>query len=423
MMKIKKGIKILIGCVCAISLIACQDTDSKIVYKEQKDTEKIEISFLTTGFDGDTLSIFDPVIKKFHEEKPHIKVAFENYNDKNKSIAEYIKNRIEGSEPLDIVSMDVVNIFEYARQNQIIDFSQTEMAKNLNDIARKDSLVDGKVMSIPTGLSAYCLGANMDMLNACHLDVPTNWEEFIHCCEVLKKKGYQPIVGTKNFPKMFVIAGGLSQIYFNGHEEENIQNLNSGDTKISVYAKRGFEMLAELVDKGYIDTEEALNHAPSESIELFAKEKGCFTIGNSVSYNVNELNFELSILPFPIDNGYVSLIASDRRLAVMNDSKHIDESLEFLEFLTNKGAQELSVSSFGRLPAYQTASKTVDKRMSLIMKSLDQNQVMLIQDYSLVFEQWGNLNTLINNFLKNQNIQEQLDAFDKIQADAIAKSQ
>lgn len=423
MKKTKKGIKILISSVCVLSLIGCQDKDSKIVYKESKDTEKIEISFLTTGYDGDTLDIFDPIIKKFHEENPHIKVAFENYSDKNKSYAEYIKNRIESSEPIDIVSMDVVNIFDYAHHNQIVDFSQTEMAKNLNDIAKKDSLVDGKVMSIPTGLTAYCLGANMDMLNKCHLDIPTNWEEFIHCCEVLKKNGYQPIVGTKNFPKMFILAGGLSQIYFNGHEEENIQNLNSGKTKISVFAKRGFEMLGELVDKGYLDAKDALNYAPSESINLFQEGKGCFTIGSSAGYNIKELNFELNLFPFPIDKGSVSLVASDRRLAIMNDSKYIDESIKFLEFLTNKEAQELNISSFGRLPAYKTASKTTDKRMSLIMDSLNKKQVMLIQDYSLVFEQWGNLNQLTNEFLRNQNIQEQLDAFDQIQMDAIKNSQ
>lgn len=423
MKQMKRIVNTLLCFFCAMTLVACQDKEAKIVYQKGEEEEKTEISFLTTGFDGDNLNIFDPIIRNFQDQNPKLKISFENYIDKNKTFAEFIKNRIDNSETTDIVCMDVVNIYEYANMQKIIDLSQTEMAKNLNDIARKDSSVHGKVMSLPTGLTAYCLGVNMDMLKACDLELPTNWAEFMHCCKILKSKGYQPIIGTKNFPKMFIIAGGLSQIYFNGDEDKNISQLNSGQTKISTYAKRGFEMLNDLVSNDYINAEEALKHNPSESFDLFKNEQGCFTIGNSVSYKENEVDFKFQLLPFPIDNGSISLMACDRRMTVMSDSKHQDECLRFLGYLTDKDAQATSLSSFGRLPAYQTESKIVDKKMFSVMESLEKNQVMLIQDYTLVFEQWGNLNRLANEFLENHNIQKQLDAFDKIQTDAIKKSQ
>lgn len=77
-------------------------------------------------------------------------------------------------------------------EGKLVDLSDMPFANQMVDIAKKDSTVNGKVYSVPAALVSYCMVINMDMLNDCGLSKPTNWDEFLHCCEVLKQKRIPP---------------------------------------------------------------------------------------------------------------------------------------------------------------------------------------------------------------------------------------
>lgn len=414
--------KILILLV-AFLLCACS-SEASIVYSDKNDKEKVNIHFLGSTTNGKEVTIFDILIKEFQKDYDNVQILFESFESSgnNKTLADLIDQRMEKGKANDIVTMDVANIYEYAAQNKLFDLSNSEVGKSLNAYARQDSLVNGKVMSLPLSMTSYCMWVNMDILKECNLDLPTNWKEFLNCCEVLKSKGYQPLVGIKNFPKLFILAS-LGDIYLGNDSNNIISKLNSGEEKISKYAKVGMEHLKVLIDNDYINAQEALKYMPTEGQQLFEEKKGVFLLGTSDGFDPDEFSFEINLIGIPGSKKMISLLASDRRMVVMNDSEYADECVSFLSYLSNSKVQEAVTNSFGTISAYTNDIDVsdVDVREKAIYEILEENRVMLIQDYNLKFEQWRNLNEIANALLEGKSVESQLARFDEIQSEAIGK--
>ena len=56
----------------------------------------------------------------------------------------------------------------------------------------RSSMVDGKLMRLPMGLSLKDLVVNKTLLEKEGLTVPQTWQEFLDVLEALKQKGYSP---------------------------------------------------------------------------------------------------------------------------------------------------------------------------------------------------------------------------------------
>lgn len=414
--------KILILLV-AFLLCACS-FEASIVYSDKNDKEKVNIHFLGSTTNGKEVTIFDILIKEFQKDYDNVQILFESFESSgnNKTLADLIDQRMEKGKANDIVTMDVANVFEYAAQEKLFDLSDSEIGKNLNAYARQDSLVNGKVMSLPLSMTSYCMWVNMDIMDECNLDLPTNWEEFLNCCKVLKSKGYQPLVGIKNFPKLFILSC-LGDIYMRDDSDEIVAKLNSGEEKISQYTKVGMEHLKELIDNEYINAQEALKYMPIEGQQLFEEKKGVFLLGTSDGFDPDEFSFEINLIGIPGSKKMISLLASDRRMVVMNDSEYADECVSFLSYLSNSKVQEAVTNSFGTISAFTNDIDVsdVDVREKAIYEILEENRVMLIQDYNLKFEQWRNLNEIANALLEGKSVESQLARFDEIQSEAIGK--
>lgn len=420
-MKMNKGI-LLIICLCLLT--ACRSSSPRIIRSDESKNEKIEIHFLTNTNGGKEIPIFNTLIEEIENDHANLKILFEGYESSSngKTFSDMIDQRVKNGKANDIVTMDVANIFDYANQGKLLDLSDSEIGQSLNAYAQRDSLVNGKIMSLPLSMTSYCLWINMDVLNKCQLAIPTNWNEFLNCCKVLKESGYQPIVGTKNFPKMFILAC-LGDIYLSEEQETIIEKLNSGEVNISQYAKTGMEHLVTLIENGYIDSQKALQYKPKDTKELFTSQQGIFAIGTSAEYNPDEFNFEIGLMGIPGSDETIALLASDRRIVVMNDSEHKEESVTFLSYLKNEKVQKTVTSSFGSLSAYTDSHNftDADARLQPLFENIKANRIMLIQDYHLKFEQWKNLNDMVNELLEGKSIESQLDVFDSIQMEAITE--
>lgn len=414
--------KIVIFIVCLCFLVGCQSDSPEIVRSDSLESAKTEIHFLTNVGTRKEISYFSALIEEFEADYNDIRILFESYDSNgNKAFSDLIDQRIKNGKVSDIVTMDVSNVFDYASQGKLLDLSDTKIAKSLNTYARRDSLVGGKIMSLPLSMTSYCMWVNMDILKKCHLELPTNWNEFLNCCKVLKENGYQPLVGTKNFPKLFILAG-LSEIYMSKDSDAIIEKLNQGEIQISQYAKVGLEHLYTLLENDYLNGEDALQHVPNDIKELFADQKGVFAFKTADGFEPDEFSFDVSLIGIPGKDKMISLLASDRRIVVMDDSKYKEECETILSYISHKNVQETITSDFGVISAYEQDIdyKRIDSRMKSIYENIENNQVMLIQDYNLKFEQWKNLNAICNAALESKSIESQLEALDELQKQAIA---
>lgn len=409
--------------ITVFMLCSCSSAPG-IIYSDEQEQEKIDIHFLGTTTNGKEVTIFNTLINEFQQENKDIQILFESFeaSGSDKSLADLIDQRMEKGKANDIVTMDVANIFEYSAQEKLLDLSNSKAGKSLNAYARKDSLVNGRVMSLPISMTSYCMWVNMDIMEECNLDLPTSWKEFLDCCEILKSKGYQPLVGTKNFPKLFILAS-LGDVYMSDNSEEIIKKLNNGEDMISQYTEIGMQHLKTLIDNDYINAQEALKFMPTEGKQIFEDKQGVFLLGTSEGFDPDEFSFEISLMGIPGSDKMVSLLASDRRMVVMKDSEHTDECVEFLSYLSNEKVQDAVTNSFGTISAYTDKIDLgdIDSREKAIYEILEDKRVMLIQDYNLKFEQWRNLNEIANAILEGKSVESQLERFDEIQQEAIKK--
>lgn len=415
----RKGLCCLI--LSSLCIIGCSSKDAKIIKKEQIN-KTVTINFLSGSLSKNVLEYMESIMNDFHKENPDIDISYEGYQqNKNtdKKLVDIIEERLQNNAATDVACMDVKNIFDFVNEGKLVDLSDVAFSKKLLPIARKDSSVNGKIYSVPASLVSYCMVSNMDILKECGLSKPKNWDEFLHCCEVLKQKGYQPIVGTQKFMKLMIYAGGLSQIYLSDDADAIVEKLNHGDAKISDYARPGFEMLQELIDKGYLDPKQALQYEPSDLNSIYNEKKGCFAFTYSSYMHPDEISFSFDLGGIPMKNGNIALIASDRRMSVFTKSQHIDACKKFVDYFSHESVQKKTLETFGKFPAYQGTNIPLDPRMDDLHDIITHGHTMLIQDYNLKFEQWANLDDLCDGLLAGKTVDEQLAAFDLIQQEAI----
>ena len=409
-----------------LSLAACNSQREPQVIAVEGNREKTSVHFLTNTNNNWSLNAFKTVIASFQTDHPEVHIDFEGYNvGAGKSVQKLIEERMEAGIVEDMATMDVANIFTYADQGVLLDMTDTEAGRNMTELARADSSVKGHVMSVPLAMLSFGMYANMDCLNACGLDLPTNWEEFIHCCQVLQENGYQPILGTRTFPKLFVLAA-MGDIYRRDDTDAIIQRLNAGQEKISDYARVGFDHLAYLIEKGYIDGPAAAQRSTQDlNAPYETGENGVFVLAASTYIHPSELPFDVAFIGIPGTQGMVSLMACDRRIVVMKDSPARNTCVDFLGYLSRQDVWDSLPDTFGLIPAYTTMSDTKggDPRMAQVYENIEAGRTMLIQDYRLCFEQWGNLDGICDAMLTGASAADQAAAFDQLQQDAIAAAQ
>ena len=201
------------------------------------------------------------------EEKLGVRVAYRTYtaeDSKDKTYDDVVLDRARNDmDDLYLLNPDV--IMALAAEGKLMDLSGLDCAQNLRDVVLAANMVDGKLVAVPQEVVAYGLFINKDIFDACNLELPNTPEEFLECCRVLQENGYEtPIGANRWWLETFVLAIAYADLYNGGDVEAEIAALNSGERKYSDYMRPGFEFLQELIDKGYIDTEKALN---SEAVE------------------------------------------------------------------------------------------------------------------------------------------------------------
>lgn len=225
----------------------------------------------------------------------------------------------------------VLGLAEAGYLTPLTDLSSMELA---GSSATESFTYEGEIYGMPSGVTILGTYYNQDMFAANGLSVPTNWDEFLNCCEVLKNAGIQPIsMGDKD---MYVMQFGLYQLAANqvypsnpGYDDQ----LRTGETKFTDEGTwdKVLEMYKTLYDNGYIDSN-SLGLGAQQAIQKFVDGEAAMIFDGS--FNAKAVGaqgaeeFELGYFPCPGNNAGEDLYASmapGAGPAVYAGSKYIDE--------------------------------------------------------------------------------------------------
>lgn len=427
MTSLKKFLGLLVALVMALSLTAC-GSESGVRVIEENAVEPEYLSFFSqSDISGDDVTKYwADLFTEMYDKQVYIDFnGASYYAEEGLSYRELLEKRLESSSPDDLYIINAEDVLAFEKKGYWMELSGMDFVKNLSEAALYQSTYNGKVFSVPLSFTGFGFIWNVDMLAQYGLTVPENLEEFLTVCERIKNEGILPYGANKGFgltvPAMCV---GFSKLYGTEDQNERIAALNSGETPVSAYIRDGYELLAMMIEKGYMDPRQALETTPSqEDIAMFLAGECAFVcsgLGKFGELPTDLFQMEMTGLPVLAD-GSIAVYGADKRLCVNPNSKHLDTALQFIEMVGTHEALEqsarldksMSSSNANAIPSSDGTSKLI-----ALLQRADQ---VPNQDFSLHFSTWESIRDVARTICAGESVDYACNLLDeKQQADLTA---
>lgn len=424
--KIKKmGVLMLAG-ILLCNLTSCGKMDDGIQLAEKAEAEPEYLSFFSTVLlEGTDLGKYwsDKFVEIYHQQVYIDYEGSEYYAKEGLSSRELLEKRLESTSPDDMYIISAEDVMAYEKKGYWMDLSEMEFVENLSEAARYQSTYRGKVFSVPLTITGFGFYWNVSLLKDYGLKVPGSREEFMAVCQKLKSRGVLPYGANKGYaltvPAMCV---GLSKLYGSPDQEARIDALNSGDVLISSYMQEGYEFLAEMIEKGYMDPRQALDTVPKTGdIEMFREGRCAFICIDLGVIDEKELNFEQQFTGLPLlEDGSVAVYGAGSRLSVNPASKHLDTVLKFTEMVGTREALDESALWQGQMSSAKDSQITIPDSQKRIFDLLQQPGQIPNQDFALYFNTWENIRDRGRELCGGASVEEVCDKLDQLQMQELA---
>ncbi len=331
-------------------LTACQSS------KPTGGTDQVEIKFLHKWPQPEYSIYFDEVVAAFMKDNPNIKVNVEAVGD------EPIKDKLRilmgtDNQPDVFFSWSGEFATKFVRSNNALDLTpylekDSEWKSSIMEAGLEPYTYDGKTYGIPLRINGKFFVYNTEMFNKLGLQKPNTWEEFMTVLETLKKNNITPI----GFGNIYPWAGchyltGLNQKFVAQDVRMKDYNPKTGEFTDPGYIK-ALEYFKSLNDKGYfIEGVNSTEHNMSN--QMFYGEQVAMVYVELEEFIEVEDNlpgkwdfFELPAIAEGKGHQNYLTGAPDGFL-VSSKSKHPDEAVKFLQYLTNKANADKLVTQLG----------------------------------------------------------------------------
>lgn len=418
-----------LACLLVCSGCAKESQEPKVYLDDNK--PDIVISLFAQG--EDVANILNNCCAGIVDEKTNGNIILYSdsatyYAEEGLSYRELLLKRMESGQADDLFLIPAEDVLEFDQKGYLYDLSDLDCIQNLSEDALQQSIYNGKVFSVPLSYTCFGFIWNVDLLHQYGLEVPQNREEFWTVCETLKQNGILPYGANKDFGlSLPVLCAGLGPLYQDPQCKELLEDLSQGKTPISTYMRDGFDFLQTMIDKGYLDVEQALSTVPSsdEEAALFAQGKCVFisSLCRGKAFR-SEYKFQVEMTAVPaLENGSICVVGADQRLAVNPNSGHLEETLLILENLCTVETLDEFAATLGKISSAQgNKAATLPQADALISCVAGGGQIPN-QDFTLHFNTWNTTKGLCIQLCQGASVDEVCRQYDQMQQQEIAQYQ
>lgn len=335
--------------------------------------EKVELKFL--HYQVEAVDAFQKLIDGFTERNPNIKVSMDAIPTKDWSTV--LSMRIAANDTLDVLGVhpvpDIKKNYPVVIDNNILmDLTVQPVLKNYGDVFSNDVKVDGKVYMIPLSVNPYGIFYNKDLFKQLNLSVPKTWKEFMSVCEKVKEAGTTPMgLGAKDgWPvEMFEIGLSPTILGVKYPGGDFYQKALDGETNYDDPAY--LEIFTKFQEMSKYFNDNPLGVGYNEAPALFVSGKVAMLpdlASSAPMISDAKPSFEVGMFAMP---GSDTVAPSDIPvkmglcMAIANKSQHKDESIKFIEYLSEKDVYSEFVKTMKYLPT-QTGITSDDKLVNEI---------------------------------------------------------
>ncbi|KQY82074.1 ABC transporter substrate-binding protein [Paenibacillus sp. Root52] len=399
---ITKALGALLLCgMMAVLLSSCTSRDSA--------NGKVQIEFFQNK--PEAKATFDDLIQTFNAAHADIQVTQVNPPDAET----VLKTRVVKNDIPDIMAMGATDTYSTLAQSDIFtDLTDSSLVQTIdpNYIQMlKDVTGMDEVTGIPYATNANGIMYNKTLFNEMGLDVPKTWDELIATAQQIKDAGKIPFYFTykddwqTNLP-FNALGPNLVGIDFYLERRENKVTFKE---KYREVAEKQLELMkyghSDNFGKAYSDGNRAFANG-----EAFMYIQGTWAIPEIRKANPN---VDIGFFPFPTGNdaSQIKLVNGiDSLFTIAADTPNRAQAEEFIAFL-------LEPENIGRYIDEQTLFSAVegvkqdDPAVQELMPYIEQGKVIDFADHYIPAA--VQLNSIVQSFLQNQNIDNYLDTLDK----------
>lgn len=424
--RIKKMLAALLAGSLLCSVTSCGKKEDGIQLVKNAETEPEYLSFFSAVLlEGTDLGKYwsDKFVELYHQQVYIDYEGSEYYANEGLSSRELLEKRLESTSPDDMFIISAEDVMAYEKKGYWMDLSEMEFVENLSEAARYQSTYQGKVFSVPLTITGFGFYWNVSLLKEHGLRVPGNREEFMAVCQKLKSKGILPYGANKGYALTVpAMAVGLSKLYGSPDQEARIDALNSGEAQISTYMREGYEFLEEMIEKGYMDPQQALDTVPKkEDLEMFREGRCAFICIDMGVIDEKELDFEQKHTGLPLlEDGSVVVYGAGSRLSVNPASKHLDTVLKFTEMVGTREALDESAAWQRQMSSAKDSQLAIPNSQKKMFDLLLQPGQIPNQDFALYFNTWENIRDRGRELCGGASVEQVCEELDQLQLQELA---
>ncbi len=362
------------------------------------------------------------------EEKLGVRVDYvtytaEDYQDKTYDDVSLDRAR-NNMDDIYLLNPDVIKVL--GEEDLLMDLSGLACAENLREVVKTANVVNGRLVAVPQEVVAYGLFINKDMFDRYELELPETPEEFLECCRVFKENGIETPVGANRWwLETFVFAQAYADLYNGGNTEEEIEALNSGESRYSDYMRPGFEFLQEMIDKGYIDVEKA---CVSEAIEGegpdFLSQKTPIVMAYWGAANAETAygkpDFNMLVIGFPSNRGRMPVMAMTG-FGIGAEAEHAEDALKTLDIMLSDEALQVYAETNKVISPSQNVAVECIPALKPLNDRIQSDVYVLGANANMKLEQWGNTCLIVRKLLGGATVGECMAEFDRLQDETLGK--
>lgn len=319
--------------------------------------DKVELKFLQKWPQPQNMAYFEEVVAEFEKANPNVKITMEAVAD------EPIKDKLRvlmgtDSQPDIYFSWSGEFAKKFVRSNNALDLTDalkadTAWSGGIMKAGLEPFTFEGKTYGIPFRINGKFFVYNKEMFDKFGLKEPKTWDEFMALCETLKKGGVTPIAFGD-------ISPWAACHYLTGLNQKMVAQdvrLKDYEPKTGEFTDPGYvkalQLLKDMNDKGYFN--EGVNSIEHNmAIETFAQ-------GNQAMLYVEleefkDINDKMTGKPWgffampEITEGQGNknyLTGAPDGFMISAKTKHPEEAVAFLKFLSSKANGEKLVKMLG----------------------------------------------------------------------------
>lgn len=315
-------------------------------------TEPVELKVFGFKTGAEEGAIPD-LIDRFNAENPDIHVVYEGISNAG-GYQDVLTARLASGQGDDVFFANPNYLAQLQEAGYTEDLSGMPVVANYSGLVKDLLTINGTVPGLGMEVAVFGLFSNMDLLNEVGIQkAPATYDEFLADCEILKNAGKTPIVaGAKDGTGVAVLslAKSMDPVYEAPDKMDQISKINSGEQPLGDVMKPGFELVSDLIKKGYLDGSKALVYAAGQDdIAEFAKGNTGFMPGGSwfisgIQAAAPNMKMELGGIPVE-DKDSLILINAGVRVCINSASQKKDVAKKFVEFFTSTDSMNAYVAS------------------------------------------------------------------------------